>query len=151
MDCTLLEKNFVRLDKEITEYNYTLHNVTDISAQEGIRLEVELLEDKLTELEVVLFPLAIARPEFFPCTIGSVWVMGKGDHIVEIPFGHFDFRCMVRAFLNYIDRISVRLKHGAPVIVKSITAGIMGDFGAFAKQNSRSGNSEEWEIGRAHV
>ena len=144
MDCTLLEKIFVRLDKENTEYNYTLHNVTDISAQEGIRHEVELLEDKLTELEVVLFPLFIARPEFFPCTAGSVWVMGKGDHILEIPFGHFDFRCMVRAFLNYIDRISVRLKHGAPVIVKSITAGIMGDFGAFAKQNSKSGNSEEW-------
>ena len=144
MECILLKESFVQLDKENTEYNQILHEVTDIFACEGIRLEVELLEDELTELEVVLYPLFIARPEFFPCTVGSAWIMGKGSHTIEIPFEHFDFRQMVRAFLNYIDRILVRLKQGAPVILKNVTAGVMGDFGAFTAQNSKSGDSEEW-------
>ncbi len=52
------------------EYRAVLPEVTDISGQEGIRLEVDLLEEGLSELEVTLYPLRIARPEFSPVSAG---------------------------------------------------------------------------------
>lgn len=117
-----------KLDMGHPEYRMQLTEVADLSVQEGIRLFVELLEDGVAELEVVLFPLLIARPEFFPEIKGSVAVEGRGVHKVEIPFGQFGFRQMVRAFFNYIDGASVRLKAGKAVVLNGMEADIMGDF-----------------------
>ena len=46
--------------------------------------------------------------------------MGTGSRFVDIPFGQFGFRQMVRAFLNYLDGISVRLVQGGAVALKGI-------------------------------
>lgn len=126
------------------EYRAVLPEVTDISGQEGIRLEVDLLEEGLSELEVTLYPLRIARPEFFPSVSGRVAVMGTGSRFVDIPFGQFGFRQMVRAFLNYLDGISVRLVQGGAVALKGIAADIMGNFSVQAEGASRVGETGEW-------
>ena len=126
------------------EYRAVLPEVTDISGQEGIRLEVDLLEEGLSELEVTLYPLRIARPEFFPSVSGRVAVMGTGSRFVDIPFGQFGFRQMVRAFLNYLDGISVRLVQGGAVALKGIAADTMGNFSVQAEGASRVGETGEW-------
>ena len=126
------------------EYRAVLPEVTDISGQEGIRLEVDLLEEGLSELEVTLYPLRIARPEFFPSVSWRVAVMGTGSRFVDIPFGQFGFRQMVRAFLNYLDGISVRLVQGGAVALKGIAADTMGNFSVQAEGASRVGETGEW-------
>ena len=126
------------------EYRAVLPEVTDISGQEGIRLEVDLLEEGLSELEVTLYPLRIARPEFFPSVSGRVAVMGTGSRFVDIPFGQFGFRQMVRAFLNYLDGISVRLVQGGAVALKGIAADTIGNFSVQAEGASRVGETREW-------
>ncbi len=133
-----------RLDMESPIYKMTLPKVTDISKQEGIRLAVELLEDGVTELEITLHPLFIARPEFFPEVKGGVAVAGKGKHQVEIPFGQFGFGQMAGAFLSYLDKVSVRLTRGASVVLSGMEADIMGDFGIRAKRTSNAGSAGEW-------
>ena len=126
------------------EYHVKLSQVTDISAQEGIRLEVELLEEGMSEIEVTLYPLHIGRPEFFPSTRAKAAVWGKGNHRVDILFGQFDFRQMVRAFLKYLDSISVKLVEGVPIMLKGVEAAVMGDFIVQASVTSRAGKAEEW-------
>ena len=96
----LTDNIFIELRPDASEHVFTLPEVTNISGQEGIRLEVELLEEGIAELEVTLCPLKIARPEFFPSVEGRVAVAGKGIHFVDIPFEQFHFRQMARAFLN---------------------------------------------------
>ncbi|MDE7328112.1 MAG: hypothetical protein K2N63_17835, partial [Lachnospiraceae bacterium] len=144
MKQTLFEEVLVKLDAAGEEYRCTLPEVTDLSKQEGIRLYVELLTEGMAELEVTIYPLCIARPEFFPAVAGSVFVVGKGVHSLEIPFGQFDFRQMVRAFLNYVDGVSVRLKQGATVCIKGMEADLMGDFSVCAAQDAKAGNAGEW-------
>lgn len=123
------------------EYRLVLPQVTDISEQEGIRLELELLDEELCELEIVLYPLHIARPEFFPSIKGHTAVKGKGIHQVEIPFEQFEFRQMVRAFLNYLDSIAVRLVSGGSVLLKSVKADSMGDFAVHIEESSKAGEA----------
>lgn len=125
-------------------YRAVLPEVTDVSGQEGILLEVELLEEGISELEITLYPLRIARPEFFPSVSGRVAVMGAGSHIVDIPFEQFGFRQMVRAFLNYLDGISVRLVKGDTVVLKSAAADTMGSFTVQADRISKVGEAGEW-------
>lgn len=126
------------------EYRYALPDVMDISDQEGICLEVTLLKEGTAELEIALCPLAIARPEFFPAATARVRVMGLGRHHLKIPFGQFDFRQMVRAFLNYMDSICVRLSFGVPVMLHKMGAGIMGDFCVRAKHPAAAVTAGEW-------
>lgn len=133
-----------RLHQQAPEYRFTLPEVADVSGQEGIRLEVELLEEGLAEIEVGLYPLRIARPEFFPSARGSVAVEGKGIHLVELPFEQFGFRQMVRAFLNYLDGVSVKLISGVPVEIRGIEADAMGIFSVHADKVSGSADGEEW-------
>lgn len=126
------------------EYKILLPEVTDVSAQEGIRLEVELQEDGLSEMEIVLYPLRIARPEFFPSVKGYAAVAGKGKHFVEIPFGQFMFRQMTGAFLKYLDSVSVKLLKGGDVILEGIEADSLGDFAVRAEGVSMAGGPGEW-------
>lgn len=134
----------VKLDATGAGYHCTLPEVTDISKQEGVRLYTELLEEGTAELEITIIPLSIARPEFFPAVKGSIFVAGVGAHILEIPFGQFDFPQMVRAFLNYVDGVSVRLKQGVPVRIEGMEADRMGDFSVRAAQNAKAGREGEW-------
>ena len=136
----VLSRNFHQLNRE-EEYRVTLEKVTDVSQKEGIRLELETYGEGVTELEVTLYPLHIARPEFFPEIRGRAAVAGKGMHRVDIPFEQFAFRQMVRAFLNYLDGISVRVLGGGPVLVKEISACDMGDFQVRVLQDSLAGES----------
>lgn len=136
----ILNRNCYRLSQK-EEYRVTLEKVTDVSEKEGIRLELETYGEGVTELEVVLYPLHIARPEFFPEIRGRVAVAGKGMHRVDIPFEQFAFRQMVRAFLNYLDGISVRVLGGGSVLVKEISACDMGDFQVRVLQDSLTGES----------
>lgn len=140
----LTESITVELGYGAPEHEFILPEVTDISGQEGIRLELELLEDGTAELEVTLYPLKIARPEFFPSVKGRVAVAGKGLHSVDIPFEQFHFRQMVRAFLNYLDGVSVRLLQGVPVLLRGIEADAMGDFIIQAEETSKTGDAGEW-------
>lgn len=133
-----------KIDIGTGEYRHILSQVTDISNQEGIRLEIELLEQELSEIEVTLYPLHIGRPEFFPCVFGVVAVAGKGKHFVDIPFEQFEFWQMTRAFLNYLDSISVRLVRGGAIILKSIESDTMGDFTVCTDETSKAGDTEEW-------
>lgn len=133
-----------KIDINTNEHRHILSQVTDISNQEGIRLEIELLEQELSEIEVTLYPLCIGRPEFFPSISGIVAVAGKGKHFIDIPFEQFEFRQMTRAFLNYLDSISVRLIRGGPMILKSIESDTMGDFTVCADEISKTGDTEEW-------
>ena len=73
----ILSRNFCQLNRE-EEYRVTLEKVTDVSQKEGICLELELYGEDVTELEVTLYPLHIARPEFFPEIRGRAAVAGKG-------------------------------------------------------------------------
>lgn len=123
------------------EYRLVLPQVTDISEQEGIKLDLELLDDKLCELEIVLYPLSIARPEFFPSVKGRIVLKGKGLHQAEIPFEQFEFRQMVRAFLTYLDGISVRLVSGGTVLLKGVQADRMGDFAVQVNGRSKAGEA----------
>ncbi len=125
------------------EYRLILPQIMDISEQEGIKLELELLTDELCELEIILYPLHIARPEFFPSVKGHIALKGKGFHKAELPFEQFEFRQMVRAFLTYLDGISVRLVSGGPVLLKGIKAGCMGDFSVYVKGSSKTGESND--------
>lgn len=140
----LLDRSGCRLAAGEQEYRVRLPEVTDISGQEGIRLDVELLEEGISEIEVALYPLYIARPEFFPRIEGRVAVAGKGSHRVEIPFGQFAYRQMTGAFLKYLDGISVKVLGGGPLVLKSIAADTMGDFAAGAKGCSKTGETGEW-------
>ena len=70
--------------------------------------------------------------------------MGTGSRFVDIPFGQFGFRQMVRAFLNYLDGISVRLVQGGAVALKGIAADTMGNFSVQAEGASRVGETGEW-------
>ena len=144
MKQSLISNIHKELGRGTYEHRFTLSEVTDISAQEGIRLEVELLEEGISELEVTLYPLNIARPEFFPSVEGRVAVAGRGLRYVDIPFEQFRFRQMTRAFLNYLDGISVRLLQGPPIILKGIEADAMGDFIVQAPQTSKAGDAGEW-------
>ncbi|MCI8691308.1 MAG: hypothetical protein HFH91_00925 [Lachnospiraceae bacterium] len=136
----ILSRNFCQLNRE-EEYRVTLEKVTDVSQKEGICLELELYGEDVTELEVTLYPLHIARPEFFPEIRGRAAVAGKGMHRLDIPFEQFEFRQMVRAFLNYLDGISVRVLRGGPVLVKEISACNMGDFQVRVLRDSLAGES----------
>ena len=140
----LLNNIYETLTLDSPEYKAVLPKVTDISKQEGIRLEVELLEDEISELEIRLYPLRIARPEFFPSAKGSVAVMGKGVHFVDISLEQFDFRQMVRAFLNYLDGVSVKLINGGSVILKGIEADTTGSFAVQTPKTSKAGDTGEW-------
>lgn len=140
----LLHDISVELTAESPEYRAVLPEVTDISKQDEIRLEVELSGDGISELEITLSPLRIARPEFFPGVSGRVAVTGKGRRIIAVPFEQFAFRQMVRAFLNYMDGISVRLLRGGPVVIKSIAADTAGSLAVEAERTSRAGETGEW-------
>ncbi len=140
MENIVLSRNHYQLNQE-EEYRVALEKVTDVSEKEGICLELELYGEDVTELEVTLFPLHIARPEFFPEIRGRVAVAGKGTRRVDIPFEQFEFRQMVRAFLNYLDGISVRVLRGGPVLVKEISACDMGDFQVRVLRDSLTGES----------
>ena len=124
-------------------HHVLLPRVTDISAREAIRLELELTEEGIAEVEVTLCPLRIARPEFFPEIKGSAAVAGKGAHTLDIPFAHFAFRQMTGAFLNYLDSFSVRLQAGAPVLLKSVSAVSPGILGVRAEIGSKAGEAGE--------
>lgn len=138
------EGNSICLNKAEEEYHIALPAVADFSGQEGIRLYVELLGEGVAELEVVLLPLSIARPEFFPAITGNIFVAGMGGHTVELPFEQFDFPQMVRAFLNYVDGVLIRLKQGVSVQLKRAEADIMGDFFVRTVCNGKAGNNGEW-------
>lgn len=145
------ERNmYIRMEKELleegAEWQVTLPSVTDISAQEAICLTVELLEDTLVEMEVVLYPLRIARPEFFPCVKSKVAIAGKGQHQLEIPFEQFDYRQMVGAFLQYVDGISVKLLHGGPILVRELWADTVGDLDVLVKKDSFVGETGDCAI-----
>lgn len=139
-----LLKTEQRRSGDSAEYKVTLPRVTDISALEGIRLELELLEEGTAEIEVTLYPLSIGRPEFFPGVRGRIAVAGKGVHPAEIPFEQFDFRQMAGAFLKYVDGVSVRLVQGVALILKEIAADTMGDFAVRTFGAARAGNAGEW-------
>ena len=140
MENIVLSRNYYQLNRE-EEYRVALEKVTDVSEKEGICLELELYGEDVTELEVTLFPLHIARPEFFPEIRGRVAVAGKGTRRVDIPFEQFEFRQTVRAFLNYLDGISVRVLRGGPVLVNEISACDMGDFQVRVLRDSLTGES----------
>jgi len=123
------------------EYCLTLQQVTDVSGEEGITLEVQLWEDGPVELEVALYPLLIARPEFFPCIRGSVAIFGKGLHKLDIPFGQFEFRQMVRAFLRYLDAISFKIISGNRLLLKSINFGKFGQLEVSVARSSLAGGT----------
>lgn len=144
MQQILLHDISEQLTMESPEYWAVLPEVTDISGQDEIRLEVELSGDEVSELEITLFPLRIARPEFFPSVSGRVAVTGKGNRVVAIPFEQFAFRQMVRAFLNYLDGISIKLLRGASVMVKSIAADTSGILAVEAEITSKAGETGEW-------
>lgn len=122
------------------EYRLTLQRVSDVSGEDGITLETELLEDGPVELEVTLYPLRIARPEFFPCIKGSVTIFGKGEHTVDIPFGQFDFRQMVRAFLSYLDGISFQIRSGNGLLLKTVRIRRFGELAIDIARSSLTGN-----------
>ncbi len=144
MKQVFFEGNSICLDKAGEEYRIAFPAVADLSGQEGIRLYVELLSEGTAELEVVLIPLSVARPEFFPAITGNIFVAGIGGHTLELPFEQFDFPQMVRAFLNYVDGVLVRLKQGVPVQLKRVEADIMGDFFVRAAYSAGAGDGEEW-------
>lgn len=120
-----------------------LRQVTDVSGQDGISLEAELLEEGVAELQVTLYPLEIARPEFFPEIRGSVVICGKGIHKVDMPFGQFAFRQMAGAFLKYLDAVSFRLLSGGRVILRSARMDRFGSFDIQVARNSLIGNAGE--------
>lgn len=130
--------------EEQREYRVTLPQVTDLSSQEGIRLEIELTEEGTAEMEVILYPLFIARPEFFPSVRAETAVTGRGRQRVEIPFEQFAFPRMAGAFLKYVDGISVKAVRGAAFLLREIHADIMGDFSVRASGTSRAGHTGEW-------
>ena len=140
----ILSQTGRRLSAGENEWKQRLPQVEDISSQQGIRLEVELLQEGIVWLQVALIPLRIARPEFFPAAAGSVAVMGKGLHRVEIPLEQFDFRQMTRAFLKYLDGFSVKLLWGGPVVIGKVEADILGDFTVSATRASRAVEAGEW-------
>ncbi len=140
----ILSQTGRRLSAGENEWKQRLPQVEDISSQQGIRLEVELLQEGIVWLQVALIPLRIARPEFFPAAAGSVAVMGKGLHRVEIPLEQFDFRQMTRAFLKYLDGFSVKLLLGGPVVIGKVEADILGDFTVSATRASRAVEAGEW-------
>lgn len=144
MNSIILDQTKRMLKAGECAYHTVLPQVTDISQQEAIRLELELLEEGVAEIEVTLCPLRIARPEFFPEIRGSAAVAGKGMHTLDIPFAHFAFRQMAGAFLNYLDSVSVRLHAGVPVLLKSIAAVSVGILGVQAKRTAGAGEAEEW-------
>ncbi|MDE7060232.1 MAG: hypothetical protein K2O71_01380, partial [Lachnospiraceae bacterium] len=144
MKQVFFEGNSICLDKAGEEYRIAFPAVADFSGQEGIRLYVELLSEGMAELEVVLIPLSIARPEFFPAVAGNIFVAGIGGHTLELPFEQFDFPQMVRAFLNYVDGVLVRLKQGVSVQLKRVEADIMGDFFVRASYSAGAGDEKEW-------
>ncbi|MFG6327155.1 MAG: heparinase II/III family protein [Lachnospiraceae bacterium] len=144
MKYILLQDAYEKLSLASSEYKIVLPEVMDISKQEVIRLEIELLEEGISELEVTLYPLHIGRPEFFPCVRGRTAVTGRGNHFVDISLEQFDFKQMVRAFLNYLDSVSVKLIKGGPVAVKGIEADTAGSFEARALITSKAGNAGEW-------
>lgn len=135
---------YEELSPDSSEYRIVLPKIMDISGQEVIRLEIELLEEGVSELEVTLYPLHIARPEFFPGISGRVAVIGKGAHFVDIPLEQFDFKQMVRAFLNYLDSVSVKLIKGGSVALKGIEADTKGSFEAKTLRTSKAANAGEW-------
>lgn len=124
----ILSQSHRLLSAEENEWKQRLLQVTDISGQEGIRLEVELLQEGVVQLQAALYPLRIARPEFFPEALAGIAVMGKGIHRVEIPLEQFGFRQMTKAFLKYVDGISVKLSEGGPVMIRQVEADMLGDF-----------------------
>lgn len=132
------------LTRESSEYCFLLPEVTDISMTEGIRLIVEKGSGELSELEVTLYPLRIARPEFFPCIKGTCAVLGEGEHEIDIPFGQFEYWHMAGAFLSYMDKIAVRLAGGAPVVLRCIQAGQMGSFTVRTERASWMADAGEW-------
>ena len=144
MEQIILDSISKKLTAKIPEYRAVLPKVTDISKQEEIRLEIELLEDRISEFEITLYPLQIARPEFFPSIKGRVTVAGKGRRSVAVPFEQFAFRQMVRAFLKYLDGISVKLLTGGPVILKKITADTVGSLDVQVENSSKTGETKEW-------
>ena len=144
MEQIILDSISKKLTAKIPEYRAVLPKVTDISKQEEIRLEIELLEDRISEFEITLYPLQIARPEFFPSIKGRVTVAGKGSRSVAVPFEQFAFRQMVRAFLKYLDGISVKLLTGGPVILKKITADTVGSLDVQVENSSKTGEAKEW-------
>lgn len=123
------------------EYRLALEQVSDVSGEEGVSLEVELGEDGPAELEVTLYPLMIARPEFFPYTKSSAVISGKGVHKVDIPFEQFEFRQMVRAFLKYLDAVSVRMISGGSLILKCIRIDKFGEIEVNVLRNSLAGGT----------
>lgn len=133
-----------KLDAQRPEYRITLPEVTDVSRQETLRLAVELLGDEISELEVTLYPLRIARPEFFPCVRGRAAVMGRGLHHVEILLEQMDFGQMVRAFLNYLDGIAVKLTGGGAVILKGVETDTLGSLEVQIPRTSRAAGAGEW-------
>ncbi len=122
------------------EYRLTLQAVSDVSDEDGISLEAELLGDGPVELEMTLYPLRIARPEFFPCIKGSATIFGRGGHKVDIPFAHFDFRQMVRAFLSYLDGISFRILSGSGLLLKNVRIRRFGELEVDMARSSLTGN-----------
>lgn len=140
----ILSQSHRLLSAEENEWKQRLPQVEDISASEGIRLEIELLQEGIVQLQVSLYPLRIARPEFFPVVTGSTAVMGKGFHRVEIPLEQFGFRQMTKAFLKYLDGFSVKLLRGGPVMIRKVEADILGDFTVSAARASQAVEAGEW-------
>ncbi len=133
----------VALQADAPEYRITLPQVMDISEEEAVTVEVEQMQDGFSELEVVLYPLFIARPEFFPSIRASVVISGKGTHRVDIPLEQFEFRQMVRAFLNYLDAVSFRVLSGSPVLLKGARAERMREVEIRAEKYSCAGDKGE--------
>lgn len=144
MEQILLHDISAELTAESPVYREVLLEVTDISEQDEIRLDVELCSDDVTELEVTLYPLRIARPEFFTEIRGRIALAGKGRQTAVIPLEQFAFRQMVRAFLNYLDSVSVKLQKGGPVVLRRVTAGTRGSLAVRVEEASLMGTAGEW-------
>ncbi|MCM1231982.1 MAG: heparinase II/III-family protein [Ruminococcus flavefaciens] len=140
----IFESRDQALCAEGPEYRMILPQVSDVLQEECVRLEIDVQGVEPVEIEITLYPLAIARPEFFPCIKGCVTVSGKGAHRVEVPFEQFEFRQMTRAFLSYLDAVSVKVLRGGKVLLKSVEIDTLGDFEVRVERCSKAANTGEW-------
>lgn len=95
-------------------------NTIDLRGFDHIRLEMEAEEKQVAELEVILYPLRIARPEFYPKTTVRRMVSIDGKQSITVPLRQFDTPKMADAGLRYISAVEVLVKGKCEITIHKL-------------------------------
>lgn len=122
--------------------DYDFPETVDVRDSDCLKLMLSSTVEKGFWLDVTMYPLKIARPEFIEKTRATVFVAPGSREEVEIPFSLFDYRHSFDAHLKYIDQVELDVRD-AQVRVTNLRFGRAGNFQVEAPKTTLVGLAGE--------